>query len=230
MLRIPLLLLLVCHSSFCLGQSPANNIDSFFIHEYHKTKWLTIGANYDILNSLAGVNVSNGLDERLLIHFEDFPARWIYKLQGQTDFKTSYSFDANLSLKYPIHSLSRYVDDASIGYSQKKVIASGIFQREVDLSVLSTTPFIRNCGLLLKIGHQELNNKSNFGLGIGLEKIFYPKWYVGFLFSHYFNYVNYSVFLQSFIINKELSLRITYERISKYDFLNLGLHFTKNNR
>jgi hypothetical protein len=61
------------------------------------TKWLTIGTEYEGINSGFGLSVSNGFDEQPIIHFEDISTNILYKVRAQTNFNKDYSFDANLA-------------------------------------------------------------------------------------------------------------------------------------
>lgn len=220
MLRLLLPLLLILYNLVCQGQLTVNVLDSG-LNQYHKTRWTTIGVNYDILNSMPGTIISNGLDEVTLIHFEDIPTNWLYKLQGQTDFKKDYSFGGKLSLNN--YFIFRRFWFPSIEYFQRSISSSDLFQRDLNLS---GSIGLHHFGLLAKVGYQKLNDQSNLGVGIGIQKRFYPKLYGGFIVNYYFDYITYSAFIQCFIIKGKVSVRTTYDRIKSYDLLTTGVHFS----
>jgi hypothetical protein len=212
--------LFITNSIICFSQTTTPN-DSIYMFESgnRQTKWLTLGANYDAINSVYGAVLSNGSDEQPLIHFEEFSADFLYKITGQTDFKDSYSFGTKLSLNYPWR-----ITMASVEYFQKDFKTINFFHRDVNVSAELYVRLITQFRLITKLGYQELNERKNFGTTIGLQKEF-RKIYFGFQGGYYFDYYTYSAYAQGFLY-KTISLRLVYDKIDKADFLNLGLHFS----
>jgi hypothetical protein len=207
---------------FDFGVCFSQTTDSIIEPDYYATKWMTIGVNTDLINSVYGILISNGYDERPLIHFEDFSEHLIYKFTGQTDFKKDYSFGANLSWKYPC----KYLVLTTIEYIQSNYEIKDLFHRDINLSAMTWIKFLQS-GLTLKIGHQTVNSNRNFGVNLGLQKVLiYKLIYSGFSVGYYGDYFAYSIYAQGFVYKHNLGLRVGYDRIDKYDFLNLGLNFT----
>jgi hypothetical protein len=225
MLRPTLILLLISASLTSAAQSPPAVHDSL-LEVFYKIKWFTTGVNYDVLNRMPGVVISNGFDERPLIHFEDMTDGYIYKLNMQTNFTGDYSFGGNLL--YQKKRVLRWVEAPGVEYLQRNISSIALFQRDANLLmpiVIRTAPY-RYINFLTKIGYQQLNNHSTATIGVGYQKTFYRKVYAGALVNYHFKYISYNLFLQGFIVKSKLSLRATYDKIDKYDFLNLGLHFS----
>lgn len=189
--------------------------------DIYETKWLTIGAKHDFVNSTFGLEISNGYNERPLIHFEDFSEGFVFKLQGQTDLDKDYSFGINAGWKN-----LRYISLIAIEF-QNYDYQSKVFKLQ-KLNITAET-YIKNTdiALKLKLAHQRLNLNDNIGAEIGLHYILiYQKLYAGVTAGSYFDYFTYSGFMKSFIYRKIIGMEVTYEKIEKYDFLNLGLTFT----
>lgn len=132
----------------------------------YRIKWFTIGANFDVVNSYYGFLISNGLDEEHYIYFEEFSSDFMYKLSGQTNFANDYSIGAKLSWKYPI----RHIYRTSIEYSQKNFTSIGYDFYDISYSVDFRLPRLY-LPMIMKIGFQKLNNQTNFGFNLGLEKL-----------------------------------------------------------
>lgn len=190
--------------------------------DFYNTKWLTFGLSYDFANSFYGFLLSNGYDERPLIHFEDFSERFIFKIHGNTDFSKDYSIGTDLGLKYPM----RYISVIGLGFSQTDYSQYNIFHREINASAETFTNKL-DVAFKLKVAYQTLNDYENIGLDLGLRKvILYRRLYSSVSIGYYFDYFTYSVYLQGFLYKNKVGLRLNYERIAKYDFLTLGLNFT----
>lgn len=188
--------------------------------EAYDSRWITIAVQNDFVNSTYGLHISNGFDERPLKHFEDFQDIVVFKLSAQTNFKEDYSLGANLGWQYPI----RHLSQVSTEFRQFDYWQSEFFCRDINLS---TKTHWKSLGIILKIGHQKLNDQSNIGPTIELQRdIIYNKLYSGVSVGYYSDYCNYSAFLQGFIYKNIISLRFVYERIDRYDLLNLGVNFT----
>jgi hypothetical protein len=92
--------------------------------------------------------------------------------------------------------------------------------------------FLRRLGrLFVEPAFQTLNDNSNFGLTLGLDRSFWfwrNNWFRGInvdLSTGYFNdYWTYSAGAH-FHIHRNFGLRLIYERIDTYDFFNVGLTY-----
>jgi hypothetical protein len=188
---------------------------------------ITFGTNYEIVNSLIGLVFSNGYDEMPLIHFEEFPDRVIYKMNVQTNFDKDYSFGANVGLRYPFVPHIRLFSMISAGYSQYDYPSKDFFHRDIHASVRT---YLRNTELTLKTGYQKLNDYHNWGALVGLQKmIIYRRLLVGLSTGYYFDYLTFSTYFQG-IIHKNISFRLGYDRMDKYNFCNFGLNFIWNRK
>lgn len=193
---------------------------NILIEEYYsKSTFKTFGLNHDILNSLLGISLSNGSDIQPLVHFENLTTDFLYKISAQTDLKENYSIGAKLSLNYP----NRYLSIASVEFLQKHLVSENVFYRDINLSGSSYLRFV-DLALLYKVGHQNIKSDNSLGLSLGLQKSHIGIYY-GFLVGYYSDYFNYSAFLQSFLFNEKISLRIAYDKVNSYDFLNFGISF-----
>ncbi len=189
--------------------------------DIYNTKWLTIGVQHDFISSTFGLQISNGYDERPLIHFEDFSEDFVFKLQGNTDFNKDYSYGISAGWKYP-----RYLSLLAVEFYKYNYPT-----RDFDFINfnISAETFIKNTGIIakLKLGYHDLNNENNIGLELGLSNIFiYQKLYAGLTTGYYFDYFTYSAFIKSFVYKKLVGIEFGYENIDKYDFLKAGLTFT----
>lgn len=188
------------------------------------TKWITIGTQYDFLNTTIGLSISNGFDERPLIHFEDFPENFIFKIKGSSDFHKDYNIGLDLEMKY----LTRLFPIIAVGFNQFDYPQSNLFHRDIHVSA---ERYFGKSGvaLRLKIASQVLNNYENAGADIGIQKILLSqKIYTGISIGYYFDYFTYAAYLQGFVYKNKIGMRLNYQKIDNYDFLNLGLNFTFN--
>lgn len=190
----------------------------------YNTKWLTFGLNYDFVSSYYGFLLSNGYNERPLIHFEDYFEKFIFKIYGTTDFARDYSIGTDLGIKYPM----RYISVIGLGVSQFDYPQCNYFHREINASAETFVNKL-DFALSLKIAYQTLNDDENLGIGFGIRKVILNrKLYSGASIGYYSDYFTYSVYLQGFAYKNKIGLRLDYERIADYEFFNLGLNFTFN--
>lgn len=190
----------------------------------YQTKWITVGSDYDFVNSAFGITISNGYNESPLMHFEDFQEDFMYKINGKTDFDKGYSYGANWAWKYP----NRYLSLISIGFLQCNYPGKGFFYRDMNIAAKYYLRFM-DTNLFLKAGHQTLNDSKNLGASLDLQKVLsYSRLYSGLSVGYYFDYFTYAAYLQGFVYKKIIGLRLDYERIDNYNFFNLGLSFTFN--
>lgn len=186
-----------------------------------RAKWITIGTQYDFFSSILGFEISNGYDERPLIHFEDFSEDFVFKLQGNTDFNKDYSYGINFGWKYP-----RYLSLIAIEYLDQDYSKRNFKFQDINVSGetwIKNTDFV----VMLKLAYHNLNTEHNFGADVGLKNVLiYRKLYCGISGGYYFDYFTYAGFLQGFIYKNIVGLKLDYKRIDKYDFLNLGVSIT----
>ncbi|MEK8181249.1 hypothetical protein WMW71_12955 [Flavobacterium buctense] len=188
----------------------------------YNTKWMTIGSQYDCSSSTFGLVLSNGYDESPLIHFEDFSEDLIFKIQGNTNFERNHSIETDFGWKYPI----KHISAISIGFYQYDYWQRHFFHRDLNLSAET---YIRklDVSLKLKIAYQTLNDYENLGTDLEIRKvILYQKLYSGLAVGYYFDYFKYSAYIHGFVYRNKIGLRLSYEKIDTYDFLNVGLNYT----
>lgn len=195
------------------------HIEVFLEHHSNiKNRFIIIGGNLDVLNSLGGLSISNGFYEHSLIHFEDLDTDILYQLSGQTNFSNDYSFSGNLAWSYPVGRLHLI----SLDFEQKHFNPRDLFLRDIGLSGKYYLGFI-DISLLTKGGHQKLNEQQSFGASLGVQKS-HRGFYYGAVVGYYNDYLSYSAFLHTFLFKDRLGLRINYDKVSDYDFLNIGLN------
>jgi hypothetical protein len=194
----------------------------------YNTRWASVGANYDLFNSVFGLQIGNGFDEEPLIHFEDFQDNFIFKVYGQTDFASDYSYGAKIGWTYPP---IRYISRFSMEYTSRNYKSNDLFLNDLNLS--TNLGYFRNTLIIFKLGYQKLQDNDNFGITLGVEQGM-KNFYFGISSGYYFDYFHYKAYLHYGIYHNGLySLRTTYERIDKFNFLTLGLNYTfvrNNNR
>jgi hypothetical protein len=173
-----LILILVLQSAIGLAQSNESfseqngaNVEARFLSNptfekndtilgirYNANKWLTLGANHDVINSVFGITISNGYDEHPIVHFEDLTADFLYKISGQTNLEKDYTFGANIAWNYP----NRYLNLISVEYTQRNISSVNLFYRDISLSAKRYLR-VKNLSTKVKIGHQNLKDKNNLG-------------------------------------------------------------------
>jgi hypothetical protein len=192
--------------------------------DVYNTKWMTIGSQYDFLSSAFGLLISNGFDERPLIHFEDFSENLIFKIRGSTDFIKDYSIGTDFGWKYPI----RHLAIISLGFDQYNYSRKEFYHHDFNVTAENFITKL-DIALRLKIAYQTLNDFKNVGTTLGIRKvILYRKLYSGLSVGYYFDYFTYSANIQGFVYKNLIGIRLNYERIDKFDFFNVGMIFTFN--
>jgi hypothetical protein len=189
---------------------------------YQRQTWRTISAQYDFMNSIICLSLSNGFDERPLIHFEDFHEKFHFKVQGGTDFKDNYAIGVDVGVKLP----EWYISVVGMEFKQVENLSKKYFIRELNISSEAN---LDRYGLAFKIkaAYQTLNEYNNFGVGLEIRKVlWYSKIYGGISSDYFGRYFNYSGYVQGFVYKKKIGLRLKYERIKTFDFLHLGLNYT----
>jgi len=196
------------------------------IYNPYNTRWLTFGADYELYNSVFGIQISNGFDEEPLIHFEDFQDDIVFKAYASTDFNKSYSYSGEIGLS---HTHIRYVIRFSLGYSVLNFETKDLFHK--DLFISTKIGYLKNTVLLFKTGYQELQGEKNFGINLGFEQVA-RNIYFGYYSGYYFDYFIHSIYFQFCIPgNSLLSFRTVYNRLDKFNILNFGINysFVRNN-
>ena len=196
---------------------------------------LRIGTNYDIVNSVFGLSLSNGYETRP-IRDCFFDGILLYKINAQTNFDNDYSFGVNLALPNiePPHIFGQWLFiTPSIGYKQYSFSSQNFFHRDI---YVSTATLIQrwNMELTLKLGYQTLNNDfNNFGGTFGFQREFWCSRKIfgqyGASIGYYFDYLTYSAYLQGHIA-RGVFYRLTYNKIDNHDFFNIGLSYIFNRR
>jgi hypothetical protein len=230
-----ILFIFILSIKVCLSQTVdstyfSQNNDKIDSTEYYysqflnccKIKWATIGFRYELFNSTYGIEISNGIDERPLMHFEDFSEDLMFKLNALTNFKTNYSFQATLARHLQIN----YLSIISCEYQIQDYSEIDYFHHDISISAKSYWNLV-NSGIIFKTGFQTLNDYNNFGANIGFQKIVHSKsFYITCIAGYYFDYFTYNAILHGFIYKNSLSLRLEYEKKYKYNFINLGVNLT----
>ena len=219
--------LLLFQNLICLSQSDKleNNTEQNVEYITGKTRYFTIAGNSDIINSISGLEISNGVNEKPILHFEDLTNDVLYKLSGQTNFNQSYSYGAMIGWNTPSKRLLLFtITLLEINYSQREIIEEHFFQKKINLS---TDIYVKPLRLTIigKIGFNQINLLDNFGGEIGLRKSF-RGFYIGSNFGYYSDFHTISVFTQCNLYKKKLFARVTFEQIENFDSLNIGLHYT----
>ena len=179
----------------------------------------TIGANYDIANSLYGISFT-----------QTFRERFSYGLLAQSNFNNDYVFAGSVGINSPFRQFWR-INRLSLNYTHKNLSENIDFNFHT-ISIKGYTSLWhrhRYLGrLFVEPTFQALNDNSNFGLTLGLNRSFWLRnsWSRGVnvgLSAGYFNdYWTYSAGAH-FHISRNFGLRLIYNRIDRYDFFNVGL-------
>ena len=140
----------------------------------------------------------------------------------QTNFYRDYSFGANVGLRYPFSPHIKFFSLISAGYRQYEYPSKDFFHRDIHVSAGT---YLRNIELTLKTGYQMLNDNHNWGISLEIQRmIVYSRLLVGVSTGYYFDYLNFSAYFQG-IIHRNISFRLGYDRIEKYNFYNFGLNY-----
>lgn len=229
--RVVFILFLI-QNLICLGQSNESEIehnfnDSLFVHS--KIRHFTIGGFADISNSIFGTMISNGIDEKPLLHFEDLPYDCLYKMSGQVNFKDNYSYEMLLGWNKPSRRFNFItVNLLGINYSQRLIKEEYFFQRKLNLTgEIYVEPLSISFSLLGKLGLNQINNLNNYGGEIGFRQIL-GKAYIESSFGYYSDFYTFSAIAQCNIY-KKLYTRIIFEQIENFNSLNMGIHYTFSN-
>ncbi|TLX73742.1 hypothetical protein E9993_14890 [Labilibacter sediminis] len=224
------LILLLIGSTSVLAQEKQDSIytDTTYVLsgianylDIERAKWITVGTQYDFQSNALGIEISNGYDERPLIHFEDFSEDLVFKLNGRMNFNKDYSYGVNFGWKYPRYLSLIAIEFLDYNYSERNFQYKGL---NINAETwIKNTDFV----VMLKLGCKNLNDNTNFGVDIGLRNVLVPyKLYCGISGGYYFDYFTYSGFMQGFIYKNIVSVNLDYNRIEKFDFINLGLRIT----
>lgn len=191
--------------------------------------WISIGSFSDIQYAPFGIAVSNGQDEEYLLHFEDFQAKVSGKLSAATDFNENFTLEAKGSIRYlRIESINFH--NTSLEYIHKDY--SNVRFRDYSVSTQLWMSHFWFPKISLKIGVQELNNKSGFGGAIGYEgwgpystTHYSKRFQYGAQIGYWNDYFTYQLYIRSFIYKRTIGLMFKYNRMDRYDFFTVGLHY-----
>lgn len=191
-------------------------VDLFY--DFYNTRWLSFGANYGILNQVFGFQLSNGVDEEPLIHFEDFQDNILIKLHGQTDYTDDYSYGGEFGF-YLLGPIGR----TTLKYDRINFEESGLFL--TDLNLTSRIRYFKNTGLILRTGYQKLDGNETYGLGLGFEQDS-QNFHFGLNSRYYFDYFHHEMYFQFIIPSKDLlTFRTVYNRIDSTGLLTAGINY-----
>jgi len=183
-----------------------------------------IGINYDIANSLYGVSFT-----------QSFRGRFGYGLLAQSNFSNDYVLGGSVGINSPFqHSWHFWrIHRLSLNYMYKN-LSDNIefnFQR---ISIKGYTSLRHRHRHLVRLfvepTFQTLNDNSNVGLTLGLDRNFRlrNRWVrtvnIGLSAGYFNDYWTYSIGAH-FPISRNFGLRLMYDRIDRYDFFNIGLTY-----
>ena len=201
------------------GQVDSTQLLNYESKDYYNTRWLTFGSNYGIFNRVFGFQLSNGVDEEPLIHFEDFQDNILIKLHGQTDFGENYSYGG----EFGFYSL-KVIGRTTLKYDFLNFENSELYLTDINLT--SRLVYIRNTGLIFRTGYQNFDGKKNFGIGLGFEQDL-VKSYFGLNSRYYFDYFHHEAYLQFRLLKSNmLTMRTVYNRIDNRNILTIGLNYS----
>jgi len=182
---------------------------------------LTVGLEFDFINAMPGIQISNAYDEEPLIHFEDFADGFILKAHAHSDFHKDYAYGMQAGLLYPfwrIHHLSA-------GYEQYRYWRRGFCFKEFHVEANTYTPFFKSF-VHLKIAYHKRYQKKRLGLEAGIMPAFYHQhFYLGISGGYFGEYYTYSAYLQTYYYKNLLGLRLEFRQIDRFGFFNVGVHF-----
>ena len=178
----------------------------------------TIGANYDIANSLFGVSYRNFTRSGRSFNY-------MYEISAQSNFEKDYGFAGSFGWQPNWWRLNML----SLNYSQKNLSENIDFNFH-KISIKGDMSLRRLGRLFVEPAFQTLNDNNNFGLTLGLDRNFWLRntWVrsvdVGLSAGYFNDYWTYSAGAD-FRLPRNFGLRLIYERIDTYDFFNVGLTY-----
>lgn len=189
------------------------------IQRHYNYKKLNIGVDYDLENSNIGFSISNGIEVKPLIHFEDFSDDFLYKFRVRTNFNKDFGLETVLAYDLGFKFLQQ------VGIESKYYDYQNLKLKNIGLSVTKNIRRLQ-IGFILKPNFQQLNEENNFGLEVGLQKVLiYNKLYSEVGFGYYSDYFTYNFLLQSFIYKHKLGINACFEKIGQFQFLKIGVNF-----
>ena len=176
-----------------------------------------------------GLNFSNGYDEKMPeIKNNILRDGRIYTMNVQSNFDRDYSFGANLGWQYPFYPKIKHLGLLSTGYHQYYYPHNDFIHRDIHVTIIGRKVLsnsLSNSSFMLKTGWQTLNDYHNWGATAGIYYELTYKFSFGLSAGYYFNYLTYSAYFHG-SIRRNISLRLSYERIDTYNFFNIGLNFS----
>jgi hypothetical protein len=202
-----------------VGLAPPERRTTARTHFYVRQQ--IIGADYDIVNSLFSVSFNSGYDNRIHRFVSAFKDKLSYKVSIQTNFKKDYGFESSMGLR----NLIRQLDMLSLNYTYKNYSENADFKfNKISIKGSAYWQPVR-LQLFAEPAIQSLNNNENFVLMLGAQRSFWRPRLTSQLSAGYFNdYWTYSARVKYFPIRK-LGLQMSYEKIDRYDFLNVGVRY-----
>ncbi len=192
--------------------------DSVEIRDFYNSRWLSFGMNYDAFSTVGGLQLSNGVNEEPLIHFEDFQDKFLVKVSGFSDFENNYALYVESGM-----TRLRYVGRTTIQYNLLRFKDRELLLTDINLT--SRIRYIHDTGLIFRTGYQDLDSNRNFGIGLGLEQNL-RHMYFGFNSRFYNDYFHHEAYFQLLIPGKNFfTVRSVYNRIENKDQLTIGLNY-----
>jgi hypothetical protein len=186
--------------------------------------YIFAGITFDAVHAAPGLTLSNGYDEFRIIHFEDFSDRVVYKSSVAADFRGGWSFGANAGYRHPV----RWLSSVDAWYRQCNYPSNDFAFRDIHVSA-SRWLKMKNTLAKLQAGHQVLNGAHNWGAAAGFEHVFgyygSVRCMAGASAGYYTDWGAYSVYFQGFVFRDRFIFRAAYDRISRYNILNVGISY-----
>lgn len=187
---------------------------------FYPLKKINIGINYDIKNTNYTFHISNGIEIQPLIHFEDFPDTFLYKLAATTNFNKDFGIQTLIG--YTLN--KKHIKQISLEVNYYNYPST---LKIKNISV-SATKFIQaiQSELIIKPAYQEISNFKNIGLEFGLQKVLlYNRLFSEVRIGYYFNYFSYHINAQAFVYKQTLGLNIGFDKIENFNFIKTGINY-----
>ena len=187
----------------------------------------SIEVNYDIANAMFGFSFEGN---QVLQRFR--PRSFEYGISTQTNFNRDYGFGGSIGLRNPIRQRIGQewrLDILSLNYQHKNLSENAdlIFHKVG----INGSVFLRpiRADLFVEPAFQSLNGNDNFGLTVGLGRFFLRNSRIDLSTGYFNDYWTYSIRAQH-LFNRRFALQMSYERIDRFDFLNVGVRYTISER
>lgn len=190
-----------------------------------KTRYFTLGSNTDIINSNYGFTISNGIEEKPLLHFEELTYDIVYKLGIQSDLRNNNKYDLLIGWNNPSRRLRTItITLLSLEYSLTEFKQENFNQTKINLrGNFYIKPLLFT--IVAKLGTNKINTSKDFGGEIGFLKSFKDIYFESY-FGLYSQKPTYFISSQYNIYNNKIFGRLTYSQIDQINSLNLGFRYT----